>query len=67
MMRLADAIVITGAIESEGVVINDLVEEKMCAKCGQMVKTAGGITLSSVLNIRAGSEAQCPNCSGSIT
>jgi DNA-directed RNA polymerase subunit RPC12/RpoP len=66
-MRLADAIVITGAIESEGVVINDLVEDKRCAKCGQLVKTAAGVTLTSVLNIRAGEEATCPHCSGSIT
>jgi DNA-directed RNA polymerase subunit RPC12/RpoP len=66
-MKLADAIVITGAIESEGVVLNDLVAEKVCVKCGHTVKAAAGVTLSSVLNIRAGEEATCPNCSGSIT
>jgi DNA-directed RNA polymerase subunit RPC12/RpoP len=64
-MNLADAILVTGAVERGGVVINDIAEDKSCSKCGQSVKTAAGVTLSSVLNIRAG-EAQCPHCSGSI-
>jgi len=64
-MNLADAIIVSGAVERGGVVINDIVEDKKCTKCGQTVKTAAGITLSSVLNIRAG-EALCPHCSGSI-
>ena len=66
-MNLADVIVVKGAVENEGVIINDLVADKTCPKCGHLVRTAAGITLSGVLNVRAGSEAMCPNCSGSIT
>ena len=66
-MRLSEAIIVRGAVETDVAVINDIVEEKKCPKCGQMITVAGGITLSSVLNIQAGSEsAACPHCSATI-
>jgi len=61
-MSINDAIIVHGAVETDCAVLNDLVEEIKCSKCGQVIRGAAGVTLTSVLNISASEKATCPFC-----
>ena len=66
-MKTKGAIVITGAVENDVAIINDLVEERKCPKCGQLIKVGANVLLTSVLNISANDHAACPQCAAQIS